>query len=376
MSDKILIIAGEVSGDHHAAELVKAMQQSEKAFTFHGIGGDDLQECGMELFYHVRDMAFLGIAEVLRHLPFIRRVMRTIVEWARKERPACVILVDYPGFNLRLAARLKKIGIPVVYYISPQLWAWGRGRIHKIQRDVDLMLVLFPFEQKFYADYGIEAHYVGHPLVDKHTRHLPEQTKTPQPGNVIVGLLPGSRKQEVRLLLPTMLESVRRLRNASDLDRVEIIRVEHIEESFYRSFFSSGDDEFITLKKANLREVLPHYDAVAVASGTATLECAFYAVPMVIVYHVSLLTYWLGRMLVKVPFIGLANIVAEQQVAKELIQDDLYAASLADELHRLLQPQANKEARQQLKTIRRKLGEPGASDRAAGEIIAFLDNGK
>jgi len=372
VSDKILIIAGEVSGDHHAAELVKAMQQSGKAFTFHGIGGDDLQECGMELFFHVRDMAFLGIAEVLRHLPFIRRVMLTIVEWARKERPACVILVDYPGFNLRLAARLKKIGIPVVYYISPQLWAWGRGRIHKIRRDVDLMLVLFPFEQKFYADYGIEAHYVGHPLVDKHTRHLPEQVKTPQPGNVIVGLLPGSRKQEVRLLLPTMLESVRRLRNASDLDRVEIIRVEHIEESFYRSFYSSGDDEFITLKKANLRDVLRHYDAVAVASGTATLECAFYAVPMVIVYHVSLLTYWLGRMLVKVPFIGLANIVAEQQVAKELIQDDLYAAALADELHRLLQPQANREAREKLKTVRQKLGQPGASDRAAGEIIAFL----
>ena len=236
MQDKqksLLVIAGEPSGDAHAAALIEQLRKIRGDLRIFGIGGDALAATGMEQLYHIKEMAFLGLSEVIKHLPFIRQVQSDLLDTAEKEKPAAAVLVDYPGFNLRMARLLKKRGIPVIYYISPQLWAWGKHRVKKIRRYVDKMLVVFPFEVDFYARYGIKAEYVGHPLVDKHAALLPEHPKEVNSQNIVIGLLPGSRKQEVAALLPTMVEAARILHDEGKIKRAEIIKVEHLDRSLY-----------------------------------------------------------------------------------------------------------------------------------------------
>ncbi len=373
MSQNILIIAAEVSGDHHASEMLRQLAPALPGTRFWGIGGDELQQQGMEIIYHVEKMSFMGIGEVLRHLPFIFRVKNDLLQRADADPPRCAILVDYPGFNLRMARALKERGIPVIYYISPQLWAWGGRRIKKIRRDVEEMLVLFPFEERFYAGHGIKARYVGHPLVDKHYQRLPETDKTVDPQNIRIGLLPGSRRQEIESLLPDMVATARLLKKDGKIHRAEIVCVDHIGEAMFRQYLKAGDD-FISLTRAPLAECLPRYDAVLVASGTATLECGLYAVPMVIVYRVNRLTYFLGKRLVKIDYIGLVNIVAGEELAPELIQDDFTPPRVAAELSRFLEPGTNRKKREELKKLRTLLGEPGAARQAARAILDFLKN--
>ncbi|MBN2425468.1 MAG: lipid-A-disaccharide synthase [Calditrichaceae bacterium] len=373
---KLLVIAGEVSGDQHGAGLIRALKkQDEKEIRVFGIGGDNLAAEGMELMYHISQMAFLGIGEIIRHLPFIRKVHHSVLERAANEKPDCAVLIDYPGFNLKIAAGLHKLNIPVIYYISPQLWAWGRRRIEKIKKYVNLMLVLFPFEEKFYKDYGIDAICVGHPLVDKHHPFLPVKDKELNPGHITIGLLPGSRKQEIQSLLPKMIAAAEMLFTAGKIHQAEIIRVNHIPESEYQKYLKP-DMDFITVKTEPLPVCLPRYDAALVASGTATLETGYYALPMVIVYMVNKITYFLGRLLVKVPFIGLVNIVAGSQVSVELIQQDCTPEKMVVEIEELLSRDCNKKTRANLKIIREKLGPPGASDKAAKVISGFLKNMK
>ena len=211
--NKVLIIAGEVSGDHHGAALVKELKNINSNISFFGIGGDEIKKEGMNILFHIEEMAFLGVGEVIRHLPFIWKVKNTLIERAKYEKPNCAVLIDYPGFNIRIAKILKSLSIPVLYYISPQLWAWGQRRINKIRKYVDKMIVLFPFEKAFYETHGIRAEYVGHPLVDKHEAHLPKEMKKIDPQNITLGLLPGSRKQEVKSLLPKMIDTARELYN-------------------------------------------------------------------------------------------------------------------------------------------------------------------
>ncbi len=368
---RILIIAGEVSGDTHGAALLRELKTLNGDIHAFGIGGDILEAEGMENIFHIRDMAFMGIGEVIRHLPFIRKVHQTIIGRTAKEKPDCAILVDYPGFNLRLAKSLDRLNIPVIYYISPQLWAWGRRRVKKVRRYVKKMLVLFPFEEKFYQERGIEAEYVGHPLVDHYATYRPAQHKKIDPENIKIGLLPGSRKQEIISLLPKMIETARILHQEKKIHRAEILKVAHLPETFYRPFLRDADT-FIHLNQRPAKAVLPEYDAALVASGTATLECGYFGVPMVIVYHVNPLTYFLGRMLVKVKYIGLANIVAEQKVAEELIQNDFTAPAAAAHISRLLDDEENRARRRQLEIIPGKLGKPGASKRAAEAVLQFL----
>jgi len=367
----ILVIAGEVSGDHHGAALVKSMQNLDPAYHFWGIGGDELKNLQMDIMFHISDMAFLGVGEVIRHLPFIFKVKNLIVQKARAEKPACAILIDYPGFNLRLAKDLHEANIPIVYYISPQLWAWGKRRVNKIRKYVDKMIVLFPFEKNFYESNGIEAEYVGHPLVDKHFSRLPEKQRTLNPEQVKIGLLPGSRKQEIESLLPKMIETARFLHREKLILQAEIVKVAGISKDYYKSYLDE-DRSFISIVEKPLHEILPGFDAVMVASGTATLETGYYSVPMVIVYHVNPITYFLGRLLIKVPFIGLVNIVAEKQVAGELIQNDFTVAKAIKNMKTLLDPGYNKTIRKELEVIRQKLGEPGASGRAAEIIHQFI----
>lgn len=369
--NKVLLIAGEVSGDHHGAALIKELKKINPDLSFFGIGGDELKNLGMEILYHVEEMAFLGVGEVIRHLPFIWKVKNSLVERARSEMPECAILIDYPGFNIRIAQKLKSMSIPILYYISPQLWAWGQRRIDKIRKYVDKMIVLFPFEKTFYEKHGIKAEYVGHPLVDKHASHLPDQIKKINPEKMILGLLPGSRKQEVNSLLPKMVETARKLIDGSKIHKVEIAKVGHLDKVYYSNLLTE-DDQCISIVETDLYKRLPDYDAVIVASGTATLETGYYGVPMLIVYHVNPITYWLGRMLIKVPFIGLVNIVAEKQVAVELIQGDFNVNKAAEHLAVMLKPENNLEIRRTLHIIREKLGNPGASKRAAKVIDEFV----
>ncbi len=373
MSKNILIIAAEVSGDHHASELLRELAPALPGTRFWGIGGDELQQQGMEIVYHVEKMSFMGIGEVLRHLPFIFRVKNDLLKRVENDPPLCAVLVDYPGFNLRMARALKERGIPVIYYISPQLWAWGGRRVKKIRRDVEEMLVLFPFEERFYADHGIKARYVGHPLVDKHHDRLPASDKPLDPRNIRIGLLPGSRRQEVESLLPDMIISARRLKKEGKIHRAEIVCVDHIEEDMFRKYLNDTDD-FISLTRDALADCLPRYDAVLVASGTATLECGLYAVPMVIVYRVNGLTYFLGKRLVKIDYIGLVNIVAGEELAPELIQDDFTPERVVREISPFLETEGNREKRAELKKLRALLGEPGAARQAAQAVLAFLDN--
>ncbi len=374
MQKNILLVAGEVSADQHGAALLKALKQLNPNLQFWGIGGNNLAENGMELLFHLERLAFLGVGEVVRHLPFIRRVMKTMEKQARERRPACAILIDYPGFNLSLAARLKKLNIPIVYYISPQLWAWGKHRVKKIKKYVDKMLVLFPFEKTFYAQYGIQAEYVGHPLVDKHFSHLPKQFKEVKAGSEILGVLPGSRRNEIEALLPKMLKTAALLQQQKQIQRTLVLKVPHLPQELYQNILNEVGTQAEIVEEPMYR-FLPQLDVALVTSGTATLETAYFAVPMVIVYHVNALTYWLGRMLVKVDHIGLANIVAEEEIAPELIQNDFTPQRAAALLKEMLNPQKNKSVREKMLVVRKKLGEPGASQRAARIIHRFLEQG-
>ncbi len=367
----LLIIAGEVSGDSHAASVVKVFQSINPEYSLWGIGGHRLAECGQEQLYQIDQMAFLGIGEVIKHLPFIRRVQNNILREARVRKPQCVILVDYPGFNLRMARFLKKLGIPVLYYISPQLWAWGRHRVKKVKKYIDELIVLFPFEEKFYRQHGIPALCAGHPLVDKLLPYLPKKDKKLSRGNITLGLLPGSRKNEVASLLSRMVATAQLLKRQGRVDRAEIVKVPHLPLENYKTAIA-GCEGFIQIKEEDLTTCLPRYDAVMVASGTATLECGFVAVPMLVVYSVNALTYRLGKMLIKLDSIGLVNIVAESIVAPELIQDAFTPQAAAETLSPMLEPEANYKIRRELKIIRTKLGKPGADRRAAIAINDFL----
>ncbi|HQV30925.1 MAG TPA: lipid-A-disaccharide synthase [Calditrichia bacterium] len=372
---KILIVAGEVSGDHHAADLVAAIQaRSGNRYQFLGIGGDTMRGHGVELLYHISDMAFLGIAEIIRHLPFIKQVKRDL-QTEMKKGVEAVILVDYPGFNLRVARDAAELGVPVIYYISPQLWAWGQKRVEKVRRYVDLMLVLFRFEKDFYAGHGIEAAFVGHPLVDQirpeeNDRAFREEHGIPE-GRRILALLPGSRKMEVAKLLPIMAESARQL--CEEYDVLPIIgKSSQLPQALYDEVLPK-DREWQTVTGQTHR-LMQHAYLAMVASGTATLETGFLQTPMMVCYAVAPLTYYFGRMVIKIPNIALANIVLGKAAVPEFIQKDLNVPNLVRGAGRFLRDEGYyRSVREDLKGIREALGEPGASQRAAAEIVEFLD---
>ncbi len=374
--ERILIVAGEPSGDRHAAELIKAYRELRPESRFYGIGGDEMQAEGVELLFHLRQMAFLGLVEVVKHLPFIRKVFRTLLQWMKSEQPAAVILVDYPGFNLRLARLAKRLGIPVVYYICPQLWAWGERRVAKIKKYVDLPLVIFRFEEKFYAQRGVPAKFVGHPLLDEMSITLSETDFRRRYGipadKKMVALLPGSRKNEVEKLFPLMMQVVQNFPR-----ELPVYWIVGKSAALPREMFDQHipADAPLQVVEDDTHHVMKHATAALVASGTATLELAYFATPMVVLYRVSPLTYWIGKRLVKIPHIALANIVSGQQVVPELIQHELKVENIQRELLRLLTNQeAYAETVEQLRKVRDILGSSGAARRAAGEIAQFLEN--
>jgi lipid-A-disaccharide synthase len=370
----LMIIAGEVSGDMLAAGLVMALRRRDPDLTFFGIGGDDLKKAGVEILQDNSAMAVMGFTEVVVRLAFFRRIFNRMVEEARTRRPDAVILVDYPGFNLRFAGKMKELGIPVIYYVCPQVWAWNRRRIPKMARSVSRLLTIFPFEKELLTPFGMKVDFVGHPLV---ATALAQRAAPPEPlpwGNKPrLALLPGSRRHEIDRLLPVMLATAARLeRDEPALSCLIACPSESAAADMNRrlSVFDGPKPKHLAVVGGRTREVLKQADAAAVASGTATVETALMRCPMVVVYRTAGLTFALAKLLVRVPFIGMVNLVAGRLVCPELIQDALTPASLADALRPLLRPSPQRQAMLDgVDDVIRRLGDPGAEERAAACVL-------
>ena len=371
----LMIVAGEASGDHHAAGLVRALHTADPDLRFFGIGGDRLAAAGVVLRRHIRDMALVGFTEILAHLPRLYRTLRDMRALLRERRPDGLILVDYPAFNLRLGATAKKLGIPVYWYISPQVWAWGRGRIQKIAHIADALGVILPFEADLYKDTGLSVEFVGHPLLEQVTptmsrseffqaHNLPEST-------TLVGLLPGSRTQEVTRLLPTLVGAMQRLRQ--DIDQVAVLvgRAPGLDPTFYDTALPGGSE--VRLVENTDYNLMAHADLLICASGTVTLEAGILHTPMIIVYQVSAVTYWLGRLLVDVPHLGLVNLLAGREIAPELLWKDCREDRIADMAAAILRnPDWRERMRRDLESVHRRLGPPDASRRASQMVLDML----
>ncbi|MEX0603044.1 MAG: lipid-A-disaccharide synthase, partial [Bacteroidota bacterium] len=320
MATRVMMIAGEASGDLHGSGVVRELRRQRKGIEIFGVGGDRMRQAGMDLVYHVNELGFMGFVEVVKHLPLIRSVERTLAQLLKFKRPDVVVLIDYPGFNLRFAKTAKKFGIPVVYYISPQVWAWHRSRVKSMRGVVDLMLTVFEFETAFYRKEGIEAECVGHPLLESLEHSLPkkqfQQRYGIDSGKPILALLPGSRKQEIQNIFPVMLSAGRELAAGRGME-LAVGVAPTLEERYFRTMFTLDG---VRLVKGATYDLMKHADFAIVTSGSATLETALFGTPIVVLYKTSWLTYLLGRMLIRVKNIGLVNIVAGKTVVPEFIQ--------------------------------------------------------
>src|SRR5271155_3319465 len=320
---KIFLSAGEASGDMYGAQLIPALQsQFSTPTSFFGLGGAAMQSAGFRAIVPAQDVAVVGLAEVVRHLPRIRERFKQLLHEVDREKPAAAVLIDFPEFNLRLAKELHKRKVPVFYFISPQLWAWRKGRIAQIKKYVRKMIVIFPFEESFYREYGVDVEYVGHPLADLQ----PAKPYTTRTGRPYIALLPGSRKQEVERHIPVMLQAAQAL--ASDYDFVlpvaSTLNMDWIKQLTAKQITGSSSKlnmEFCDDSRATLAGAR----ASVVASGTATVEAALAGNPFVVIYKVAGLTYTFGRHLVSVPHFAMANLIAEKRLVPELIQKDCTA---------------------------------------------------
>ncbi len=375
----VAIVAGEASGDMHGASLVLALKKLDPTLRFYGVGGEKMRSAGVELLADSAEMAVVGLTEVFFKLPFILKVLRRLQDSFRRRRPEVVILVDYPDFNLRLAKAAHAQGLKVFYYISPQVWAWRKGRIDKIRAFVDKIAVILPFEVPLYREAGVEAVFVGHPLLDTiPARPAADAARRKiglQEGTPIVALLPGSRRSEVAKLLPVCLEAAARMQ-AQMGHQGAIQFVLPLASTLSRDFITAtlgSSRQEIKVVADSLYECLAAADLAIVASGTATLETALMGTPMIIIYKVSRLSYLIGRACIRVKNIGLANIIAGQTVAPELIQDEANPHRLAELAGELLSNPARRAAMTaEFAQIREKLGQAGAAARTARLVYDML----
>ena len=340
-----------------------------------------MQRAGVELLYSLQDFAFLGFSEVLKHLPFIRRAFKRLNRLFIEDKPDLLILIDYPGFNLRLAKMAKKRGIPVLYYISPQVWAWQPRRAYAIARWVDRLAVVLPFEAKFYRRRtDLRAHFVGHPLLEvvhsKNPRDSFYRQEGLDPHEPLLGLLPGSRSQEIIRLLPVMLEAGRLLRRRMPRLQMAVGAVSTVERALYQNLLR-GQGNGVALLTDRTYDLMDHAQLLLVASGTATLESAILGTPMIVLYRISFISWLLALLLVRVRHIGLVNLVAGERIVPELVQYQVTAPRIAREAYSLLQNgQRYAQMVKKLAHIRSKLGDRGASRRTAELALSLIDPGK
>lgn len=368
MSHELLVVAGEASGDLHAARLLESLQELEPEVTAFGLGGDELRRQGCDLVAESRDIAVVGITEVLKVLPRARQIFRQLLDEVDRRGTRLAILVDSPEFNLRLAKQLKRRGVRVIYYISPQIWAWRQGRVHQIVRRVDEMLVLFPFEVDFYRHHDVAVQHVGHPLLDE-VPQLPLAWDTPRAENqpFRLALLPGSRSSEVRKLLPPMLEAAALLRRRQSVE-VCLIEAPTVSAELFNTYLGAVDVPVRRVTSDRFKEIANCHLALC-ASGTATLEVGLLGTPLVVMYRLSAISYWLGRMLVKLPHFSLVNLVLEESAVPELLQGETEPPRLAETMEHLLTDADRVAAmRAALKRLRSRLGPAGASRKAANAV--------
>lgn len=365
---KYYLIAGEASGDLHGANLMRALKHHDPEADFRFWGGDKMLAQGGTLVKHYKDLAFMGFAEVVMNLRTILGNLSFCKQDILQYRPDVVILIDYPGFNLRIAKFLKKQGIKVFYYISPQVWAWKEGRVKGIKKTVDKMFVILPFEEPFYQKWDYKVEFVGHPLLDALEQRQTDHTflQRNQLGDKpLIALLPGSRKQEIERMLPILLSV---MPHFPEYDFV-VAGLNHIEPAFYQQAAKGLPYRLVTDQTYDLLE---HSQAALVTSGTATLETALLGTPQVVCYKGSPLSYLIAKQVIRVPYIALVNLIMDKKVLEELIQGQLNTQNLATELQRLLQPEVRQQMADTYQALRMRLGGPGASDRAAELMVAAL----
>jgi len=373
---RIMIVAGEASGDLHGGNLVRAMQEKGQGLSFYGVGGERMKSAGVDLYADAADMAVVGLTEAVFKLPALLRVMRHLKASFKTERPDLVILIDYPDFNLPLARAAKRRGIPVLYYISPQVWAWRKGRIATIKKKVDRMAVILPFEEAFYRKAGVDVTFVGHPLLDEVRKKYSRQEALNRFGlrddATTVGILPGSRRSEVARILPEMLRACGIL--AGKISPVQFVLplAGTLAPDFVRNILRQFPVA-VNVIRDGVYDVVAVADAAMVASGTASLETALLEIPMVVVYKVSALSYAVGRRFIRVDHICLPNIIAGRRVVPELIQDEATPERIASEIRELVVGRGKAmEMKAALAEIRKKLGTPGASRRTAEIALGIL----
>ncbi len=370
-SQSIFILAGEESADNHGAKLMQAILDKREDIKFIGIGGEKMIQNGLFSLEPINHLAVMGFVEVLKHLPFFQRLIKKIMTEIEKESPCHIILIDYPGFNLRLAKKIKEnFDIPITYYISPQLWAWKENRVKTIRKYIDQMLVIFPFEENWYHERGVKASFTGHPIIDEFVptkkgelcRELNLDSTQP-----IITLYPGSRQQEVNQHLPIMIQASQKL------------------SQYYNNLqFVLGAATQINLNKWNLPNwvkvetqqpqlALEAADLAIVASGTSTVEAAVFGTPMIIVYKMAALSWWLSTKLVKVPFAGMVNIIAGNEIMPELLQDNFTVDQVFEKAQEILSnPDMMNEMQSELKKVRNALKGSGASQNAAEKILEYI----
>jgi lipid-A-disaccharide synthase len=373
---QILISAGEASGDNYGAQLIQAFQQLSSGKKFFGMGGERMRAARCEILVDAGEVAVVGLAEVITHLPRIRKRFNMLVAEARKRRLDAAVLIDFPDFNLRLARKLHQLGIPVFYFISPQVWAWRSGRVKQIQKYVRKMIVIFPFEQEFYKGHGVEVSYVGHPLAYASEPSISRADFAARyglgPAKEWIALLPGSRRKEVQMNLPPMLEAARQL--GSGYEYVLPVASTLEGDWLRRQFHSAGVEIKLSV---NSRLTVKHSRAAVVASGTATVEAALAGTPFVVVYRLAPLTWLFGRPLVKLNTFAMANLIVGRKIVTELIQDEFTGANVVRELTAILPDGPRREQMlADLKEVQAKLHDHTSSEqpavRAAREILSSL----
>ena len=375
-NNKLMIITGEVSGDLIGASLIRELKSLKPELKITGIGGDRMQSAGMELVYHTDQMAFLGFVEVVKHLPFIKQVQKNLIEIIKKENIKYVVLIDYPGFNLSIAKKLKSLGVKIIYYVSPQIWAWAKGRVKKVKKLVDKMIVVFPFEVEFYKKENVNVEYVGHPLVERineynflgkdkfFTKFNLDKDKE------ILLVMPGSRKQEVKEIFPEVIKAATVLADKYNL-QVVVARSKNIDQKYFDQLTNS--ENFITITDHNY-ELMKYSRFGIIKSGTSTLEAGYFALPMIVVYKTSPLTYMIGKRLIKLDKIGMVNILFDEMIVPELIQNDANPENIIETVSKILsntQTYANMKLK--LGRVKEILGDDGASRKAAKSILETLN---
>lgn len=373
-----MLVAGEASGDRYAADIFRELKKLSPDIRAIGMGGHHMIEAGVDVRYDSTNIAVIGLGEILKHYGEIRRALKLVQRVACEEQPDLLICVDYKEFNFKLARKAKACGIKVLFYVSPQVWAWRPGRVKKYGEVVDMMAVIFPFEESFYQEYGIPVRYVGHPLVDRVHPCLTRKTACERfgldPSIPVVGLFPGSRGNEIDRLLPMMLDAAKILKLRCDKVQFILSQAPSMSDEATADFLESKGIS-VPVVKGQIYDVMQCCDAIMIASGTATLEAALLSIPMAITYKLTSLTYIVGKFLITIPFIGLPNILAGKQIVKEFIQSDAQPKKLASEMERiLLDTDYAERIRGELRSVKKQLEKGGGTRNIAALAAEMVNN--